>query len=287
MKKTGVIVCSNAGVDYIPHEEYIPVFRSVVIFGENEKYDDYTEIKAEDFYKRLEEDKTAFPHTAFVSIGKMQEIFDEMKAKGYERVLCVLISDQLSSLGNTVRLLAQDYEGLEIVVYNSKTIAYPQAKMALDAARMFNEGKDMPEVLAHLDFIRDHNHLFFSVETLEFLIKNGRLSKVAGLAANILSIRPLLELDKNGKVETLEKIRTSRKARARMVELFLEEVKDKKVEPCIVHANADESVLEEIKAAVLAVHPEYKEIKTFPLTPVVGAHAGPKTVALGYIEIEE
>ena len=69
--KTGVIVCSNAALDYIPHTEYIPVFRSVVIFNENEKYDDYTEIKAEDFYHRLATDKTSFPHTAFVSPGKM------------------------------------------------------------------------------------------------------------------------------------------------------------------------------------------------------------------------
>lgn len=286
MKKTGVIVCSNAALDYIPHEEYIPIFRSVVIFGENEKYDDYTEIKANDFYERLEKDKSSFPHTAFVSPGRMEEIFDEMKSKGYERVLCILISSELSSLCKTVRLVAEEYEGLEIEVYDSCTIAYPQALMGLIAARMFNEGKDMPEVLEKLDYIRDHNHLLFAVETLEYLIKNGRLSKFAGTFAKMLSIKPLLHLTKTGKVETLETIRTSKKARDRMIDLFLEEVKDKNILPCIIHANAKEEVISYLKERVLEVHPEYKDINVYPLTPVVGAHAGPGTICLGYIEID-
>lgn len=281
--KTGVIVCSNAAIDYIPHDEYIPVFRSVVIFNENEKYDDHTEITAKDFYTRLETDKSSFPHTAFVSPGKMIEIFDEMKEKGYERVLCILISEKLSSLAKTVRLVADDYNGLEVIVYDSRTLAYPEALMALTAARMFNEGKDLPEVLKHLDFIRDNNHLIFCVETLEYLIKNGRLSKVAGSLANLLQIKPLLHLDKMGSVETLAKIRTTKKAREAMIKLFLEEVKDKDVTPCIIHANAKDEVIKEIKDKVLAVHPEYQDINVYPLTPVVGAHAGPGTVSLGYI----
>lgn len=216
----------------------------------------------------------------------MEEIFDEMKSKGYERVLCILISSELSSLCKTVRLVAEEYEGLEIEVYDSCTIAYPQALMGLIAARMFNEGKDMPEVLEKLDYIRDHNHLLFAVETLEYLIKNGRLSKFAGTFAKMLSIKPLLHLTKTGKVETLETIRTSKKARDRMIDLFLEEVKDKNILPCIIHANAKEEVISYLKERVLEVHPEYKDINVYPLTPVVGAHAGPGTICLGYIEID-
>ena len=283
MKKTGVIVCSNAALDYIPHDSYIPVFRSVVIFGDNEKYDDFTEIKAEDFYNRLATDKTAFPHTAFVSPGKMEVIFDEMKAKGYERVLVILIAAELSSLYNTVALVAQDYEGLEIIPYNSKTIAYPEALMAMTAAKMFDDGKDLDEVLKHLDFIRDHNHLFFCVETLEYLIKNGRLSKLAGGFANLIKLKPILDLNKEGKVETVTTIRGSKHAREKMVELVLNEIKDKDVELCIIHANAKEEVINEIKEAVKEKY-AVDDINVYPLTPVVGAHAGPGTVCLGYIE---
>ncbi len=281
--KTGVIVCSNAAIDYIPHEEYIPIFRSVIIFNNDEQYDDYTEIKADDFYHRLETDKSSFPRTAFVSPGKMEEIFDEMKSMGYERVLCILISEQLSGLAKTVRTVAQSYEGLDIVVYDSRTIAYPQALMALTASKMFKEGASLEEVLARLDFIRDNNHIIFAVETLEYLVKNGRLSKFAGKAAEILKIKPLLHLDKTGAVETLKKIRTSERAREAMLDLFLDEVEGKDVIPCIIHANAKPEIIEDLKIKVLTVHPEYGDIAVYPLTPVVGAHAGPGAISLGYI----
>lgn len=283
MMKTAVIVCSNAALDYIDHNYDIPIFRSVIIFNENEKYDDYTEIKADDFYKRLDIDKSSFPHTAFVSVGQMEKTFDELKSKGYERAFVIVISKELSSLGNTVELIAKDYEGLDIKVYNSQTIAYPEAKMALLASKMFNEGKDLNEVIAELDYIKNNNHLFFAVETLEYLIKNGRLSKFAGATANMLSIKPLLHLNKDGKVETLEKIRTSKKARSRMVELFIDDINGKDVEAFIINTNASDEVINELKTKVLENRPDLGDLKVYPLTPVVGAHAGPKTVCLGYI----
>lgn len=280
---TCVVVCSNSALDYIQHDFDIRVFRSVVLFGEDEVYDDYTEIKAEDFYIRLLNDKSAFPKTAYVSPGKIEEMLLNIKNDGYDSVFVITISEELSGLAKTVRQISDNINDLEVEVYNSKTIAYPEALMALKAAKMFKEGKSKDEVIKVLDYIRDNNHLMFSVETLEYLIKNGRLSKLAGGVANLLSIKPLLDLDKDGKVRTLEKIRTSKKSRERLIELFLDETKDKDIIPCIIHANADKEVIEEIINKVLSVRTDLNNINVYPLTPVVGAHAGPKTICLGYI----
>ncbi len=280
---TCVVVCSNSALDYIKHDFDIRIFRSVVLFGDNEVYDDYTEIKAEDFYNRLINDKSAFPKTAYVSPGKIEEMFLEMKNDGYDSAFVITISEELSGLGKTVRLIAENISDFNVTVYNSKTIAYPEALMALTAARMFKNGSNLDSVIEALDFIRENNHLMFSVETLEYLIKNGRLSKLAGGVANLLSIKPLLDLDKDGKVRTLEKIRTSKKSRERLVEMFLEEIDGKDIIPCIIHANANTEVIEELKNKVLSSRPDLTDIAICPLTPVVGAHAGPKTVCLGYI----
>ncbi len=285
MKKTGVIVCSNAGLDYIEHEYNIPIFRSVVIFGENEKYDDYTEISAVDFYNRLKNDKKAFPHTAFVAIGKMISTFEEMKSLGYERILCIMISQKLSGLQQAIGLAAKEVSDLEIIVYDSKTLSYPQAYMALCASKMFEENKSIEEVIKKLDFIRENHHMIFAVDTLEFLIKNGRLSKFAGTFAQMLSIRPLLHISKEGAVESLEKTRTSKKARELMIFEYIKEIENKKVIPFLIHANADESLLTEIIMKVKELRSDLTEISIYPLTPVVGSHAGPGTVALGWILI--
>lgn len=283
MSKTKVIVCSNSGVDYVKNDYDIEVFRSIVQFSDTEKYDDYTEISAEAFYNRLTTDKDAFPRTAYVSPGRMIEIFEQAKKDGYDSALVIVISKPLSGLHDAVKLIAQEVEDFEINVYNSLSLSYPEAVMAIDAARMFDEGKSMEEVISRLDFIRDNHRFFFAVDTLDYLIKNGRLSKVAGAFANMLAIKPVLHLNKEGKVETLEKVRTAKGARKRIVELFIEDIKDKDVIPFIVHCNAKEEILDEIEKSVLASRPDLKNLEKYPLTPVVGAHTGPGTVCLGYI----
>lgn len=281
MKKYACIVCSNAATDYIETPYNIPVFRSVVIFGD-EQYDDYTEIKSKDFYDRLENDKNAFPKTAFVSMGKMVEEFNTLKEKGFDGALVICISSALSGLQRAVTLASSEVENFEVHVYDSKTLGYPEAYMALEAARMFDEGKSLEDVLKRLDFIRDHNHIIFAVDTLEYLIKNGRLSKFVGSIAQMLKIRPVLEINSDGAVNQIEKTRTSKKARELVVDMFLKEIEGKDVTVFICNTNNDAAV-EEFKSRVLEARPDLKEIHVYPLTPVVGAHAGPGALGIGWI----
>lgn len=283
MTKTKVIVCSNSGIDYVENPYDIEVFRSIVQYSENEKYDDYTEISAETFYNRLITDKESFPHTAYVTPGHMIEVFEKAKSEGYDSALVIVIAKPLSGLHNAVELYGKEVEDFKVTVYDSHCLSYPEALMATEAAKMFAMDKSIDEVIQRLDYIRDNNHMIFAVETLEYLIKNGRLSRVAGMFANMLSIRPILDLDKEGKVRTLEKIRTTKAARKRLVQMFLEEIEGKDVIPFIVHANADKEKIEELRNAVLGAHPEFTNVPDYLLTPVVGAHTGPGTVCLGYI----
>ncbi len=283
MTKTKVIVCSNSGIDYVQHPYDIEVFRSIVQYSETEKYDDYTEISAETFYNRLITDKESFPHTAYVTPGHMIEVFEQAKKDGYDSALVLVIAKPLSGLHNAVELYAKEVENFKVTVYDSHCLAYPEALMAIEAARMFQEDKTLEEVIQRLDFIRDNNHMIFAVDTLEYLIKNGRLSRVAGMFANMLSIRPILDLDSEGKVRTLEKVRTAKAARKRMIQMYLEEIAGKEVIPFILHANADKEILAELRRGVSEARPEFTEIPDYLLTPVVGSHTGPGTVCLGYI----
>lgn len=283
MKKTKVIVCSNSGVDYVKNDYDIEVFRSIVQYSDTEKYDDYTEISADVFYNRLDTDKKSFPRTAYVTIGHMIESFEKAKSEGYERALVITIAKPLSGLNAAISKAAAEVENFEVVAYDSTTLAYPEALMAVEAARMFSENKPLAEVLERLDFIKKNNHLIFAVDTLEYLIKNGRLSKVAGAVANMLAIRPILDLDEEGKVRTLVKGRTSAGARKKLVDMYLEEIKGKDVIPFILHTNASEEVLNDLRAKVQEVYPNLTDIPAYLLTPVVGAHTGPRTVCLGWI----
>jgi len=180
-------------------------------------------------------------------------------------------------------LAAKMLDDVKVTVFDSRTLSYPQAKMALDASKMIQDGKSLEEVLKRLEYIRDNSMIWFTVETLRYLVKNGRLSGASGFVGGLLKIKPLLEVTVEGRVESIEKIRTSSKATARIIEKFLEETEGLDVEPFLVNTNNQERI-DFVIDALKAARPEYKEINVYPLTPVVGAHAGPGTVGIGYIK---
>jgi len=281
MQKIGIVVCGNSGIDYIDHEYDIPVIRSILLMRD-EEYTDFVDISAEDFYKRLNADDKLIASTSQASTGEMLEVYEAMKAKGYEEILMISISQKLSGTYENAMLAAKMMDDYKVTVFNSLTLSYPQAKMALDAAKMAKEGKSLEEIIEHIEYIRDNHSIWFAVDTLKYLIANGRLSGASGFVGGLLKLKPLLQVTKDGKVESIEKIRTTQKAANRVIEKFLEATEGLDVEPFIIHSHAPDRV-ELARKAVMDVRPEIKEIKAYPLTPVVGAHAGPNIVAMGYI----
>lgn len=279
-KKIAIITCSNACLDYMEYDHDIKIFRSSIHLGD-ESFVDFIDITATEFYKRLEEDKSLFPSTSFMPLGQMIEIYEDLVKEGYTDALVIPISKEMSGIYNAARLAAQEVEELNVTIFNSKTLAYPEAKMVLLAADMVKEGKDIPEILKELEYIRDNNKIYFAVNTLTYLVKNGRLSNASGFIGGALKIKPVLTISKEGKVETHEKIRTFSKAVERVLELYFRETKGLDVEPFVIHANNEETrdyILKRLKEQ----DPTLKDIVVMPLTAGVGAHAGPKTIALGY-----
>jgi DegV family protein with EDD domain len=282
MSKIGLLVCGNSGIDYIDHPYDIDVIRSILLVGDNE-YTDFIDIEADDFYKMLIENPDLTPSTAQAATGVILEQYEKMVARGYDELLVITVSSKLSGTYEGCMLAAKMLDDVKVTVFDSLTVSYPQAKMGLEAGRMIQEGKQLNEIIERLEDLRDNYCLFFSVETLKYLVKNGRLSGASGFFGSMLKIKPMLEVTSDGRVEAIEKIRTLSKATNRLIEKFIEEVDDTDIEVFIIEAHAQERA-QLVKDAVIAKLPNVKSIKSYPLTPVVGAHAGPGVVGIGYIK---
>ncbi|MBN2504485.1 MAG: DegV family protein [Bacilli bacterium] len=281
MKKLGVLVCTNAAIDYIPHDYDIRVIRSTILMGGKE-YVDYEELTADKFYEMLEADASLFPRTAMASTGTMLEAYEKLRDEGCDEAIFVTISSKMSGIYENAMIAAKMVEGIKVTVFDSKTVGYLQCKMAFLAHDLAKKGKSMDDIVEELSYLRDNNHIYFAVNDLKYLVKNGRLSNAAGFLADVLKIKPLLEIDKNGAVVTVEKIRTFSKALNRVIEKYLEETEGIKHEAFIIHANNPESV-KYVRERLAEARPEQKEIKEYILTPAVGAHCGPKAITIGYV----
>ncbi|HKL47468.1 MAG TPA: DegV family protein [Candidatus Izemoplasmatales bacterium] len=277
--KIGVAVDGNSGIDYLQRDSEIRVFRSHLLI-EKEEYEDFIEISSDDFYKRLNENPDLDISTAQTSTGRILEMYEEMKANGYDELIIITISKELSGTYQNA-VLAASMIDMDVHVYDSKSVSYVQAMMAIKAREMSKAGKTVEEIHEQLDYIRDHNHIYITVDTLKYLVKNGRLSNVAGAIGSLLKLKPLLEVNDEGKVKTVAKIRTTKKARKLLVEKLVEEVRGKDVITFLVYTN-NRSDMENFKNQLEAQG--IKDILLVPLTPVVGTHAGPGTMGVGYIE---
>ena len=280
--KIAVLVCSNVALDYVEHPEGIKVLRSTILFSkENKSLEDFTGITAESFYNHLKEYPQDIPKTAYVSYGRVEEYVEEAIKEGVTDVIAILISGELSGLVNFFVGIENTYAPLKIHAFDSRALAYVEAYMAIRAKELANEGKTVEEILPVLEHIRDTNHLTFTVETLDYLVVNGRLSKKSAMLGNLVNIRPVMHLHE-GKVIPLEKARTKKGAIKRMLQIYYEETQGRDVISYIAHANVPEEA-ENIRNIILE-HTPGRKVVISPLTPVVGAHSGPGAISIGFFE---
>ncbi len=280
MEKIGILVCSNSGIDYEKVDYHYVVARSKLII-DGKEFEDYIDITADQFYQILVENPNVPLSTAQVSTGELVEIYNGFKKQGYTDIIAISISSKLSGIYQNMVLASQMVEGINIHIIDSKTVSYGQMYLVELAASMIKEGKKSAEIMEKLTDVRERIQIFVLVDTLKFLVKNGRLSVTSGALGTLLKIKPLLNFDNDGRLVAYEKIRTSSKARARFMELAKAEI-DKGVEAMFLAYTNNKEFVEEIKRELLEYEPSL-DIKVAPLTPVVGAHAGPGTCGFGFV----
>jgi DegV family protein with EDD domain len=281
MSKVAVITDSTAYIpDSILLEHNITVVPQVLIWGD-ETFRDGVDIMPDDFYKRLETAKV-MPTTSQVAIIDMKIAFEKLLERGFD-VLGIFISAKLSG---TMQSATQAREMLskaasKIAIVDSNSTAMAMGFHVLLAARAAQSGTNLAECQKIAEIAREHTGVYFVVDTLEFLRRGGRIGGAQALLGSALNIKPILEL-RDGRIESVEKVRTKSKAMDRMIDLVAEKVSGRTpVRLATLHANAEKEAHSALKAASLRLQP----IETIfaAVSPVIGTHAGPGTIGLAYM----
>lgn len=280
MKKVGLLVCGNSGIDYKDVDFPYQIIRSRLII-EGKEYEDFVDISADEFYEKLNENPDLKISTALVSPGEIMEKIETLKEQGYEEVVAVIISSGLSGTYQAVKMAAESVSGIKSYVVDSRFVSFGQLIQVYEAVKMIKEGKSGEEIFDYLESFKQRIKLYVLVDTLKYLVKNGRLSATSGMIGSLLKIKPLLHINEEGRLVPFQKIRTSARARKKFIELAKEEI-DKGVEGFYLAYTDNKEYVEDIKEEILRYAPELT-ITLHLLTPVVGAHAGPGTCGFGVL----
>lgn len=280
MSKVAIVTDSTA---YLPEnlvsEFNITVLPLVVIWGD-ETLRDNIDITPEQFYERLQKEE-AMPTTSQATIQSFTDAFQELHGKGYD-IFAVTISSGLSGTMDSAIQAKNMVPDANIELFDSQTSSLPMAFIALSAARAARRGASLEEVKQVAEAVRDHNQVYFAVETLEFLHRGGRIGGASRFLGTALGLKPILYLN-DGKVEALEKVRTSKKAHARLISILEEQLEGKSPVNMIgvVKAAADEAADKLMAQIKERFTPD--ELMVADLSPVIGTHIGPGATGVAYV----
>ena len=277
MNKT--IIVTDSTVDLSQEEanryqiEIVPL--SISIDGQH--FTDRVDISPNEFIKKMKESQE-LPKSSQPPVGFFLETYEKWISQGYQ-VLSIHMASDLSGTVRAAEQAAQMASG-KVTVIDSRFISKGLAFQVVEAAKLAKNGRSVEEIVERIEKVKQATHLYIVVDTLENLVKGGRIGRGTALIGSLLNIKPIAKLE-NGQYTPVKKVRSHTQAVNFLVKQFIEDIRGKTLKGvALVHAdglslaNSIKSKMAELKL----FHP----VQIEETTPVISTHTGPGAVALIY-----
>lgn len=271
---TAIVLDSTA--DFPDASEHFANWRVVplyVNFG-TESYKDGVQLSAHEFYDRLRESGET-PTTSQPTPADFLATYEELGA--YERILSIHIASTLSGTFQSAGTAAAQLGDERVRTIDSQSASVAIAMLALAIQRRLERGttdEEVDDLVAR--FLREHG-LLFTVDTLEYLARGGRIGKAKAVAGQLLNVKPILSI-RDGEVLPVKRVRGNRKAVQEFVDALQTQTRDEPgLRVGIAHADAPERLVQ-LEKMVRDIRPQAEIEMRTSLGAVIGAHAGPGTV---------
>ena len=285
MREFIITTDSNSDMDpvYLADNEVgvIPHYYTV----EEEVYGDGRELSNQEFYDAMRAGKktTTMASNPAVILEKF-----EAYAKQGKDILHISFSSELScAYNNSVNCaneILESYPEMKIIVIDTLSASLGEGIMIRKAIEMKKEGKTLEETA---DWIREYCpyiNVQFTVDNLDYLYRGGRLSKSSALLGTVINIKPILYVNKEGKLVALSKVRGRKKSLTTLVDNMEErlgEFRDKQIFVGVVHGDCEEDA--RYIANMITERFGYTDIVIRPIGPSIGAHSGPGTIGIVFM----
>jgi DegV family protein with EDD domain len=280
-ENTAIVLDSTA--DFPEAPQRFPNWRVVplyVLFGD-QSYRDYVELAPAEFYARLRTSEQ-LPTTSQPSPGDFLQTYEELGA--YERIYSLHISSTLSGTYQSATTAAEQI-GDKVRTVDSESASAAIAMLGLAIQLRLERGTTDEEVEALIVRYREQAHLIFTVDTLEFLRRGGRIGRASAWAGQLLHVKPILTIERE--VVPLKRVRGNRKAMQEFVSEFTSTTHDTPtLKVGIAHADAPDRA-RQLEKMVHAERPQAEIEVVTTLGAVVGTHAGPGTVGFFWFDDAE
>lgn len=275
--------CCDLPIKFVKENNIEVMELRVNLKGEDIPDDLGESINYKDFYKLIRNGE--IPTTSQVNIGEFQEKFEKYVNEGYS-IIYIGFSSALSGCINSARLAAEniklDNENADIRIIDSKSASMGLGLLVFYAAKMLKEGKSRDQIVNWIEENKLKVNHWFTVDDLNHLKRGGRISSSVAIVGTMLSIKPIMHVDNEGRLIPVSKV----KGRKKSIKVLQEKIAEKIVNPeeqtiFISHGDCLEEAehLKELITSEIKV----KDVIINNIGPVIGSHAGPGTIALFFI----
>jgi len=265
---------ANLSQEFIKKHKNLFVIPLMIVINGKE-YRDQLEIKAKEIYEKLDTHKIT---TSLPSLEDLKKTLEEIKSKGFTDLLVINISSGLSGTFNSFRLALAEEKKLNVIQYDSLTLAYGEGFIVEHALELIEKKTPLNKIVPFLDKLRFEDSLaFYTINTLKYLKAGGRIGKVEGTIGDLLHIKPVITVDKAGVYVTMSKAfglkRSLLKMKSIMVEKFGMDLID-----LVIHYGNNEAEAKDL-GEKLKVALNVRTMQVLTLTPVLSVHTGPEIIA--------
>lgn len=275
MQKIALVTDSACDLDNTDVDRhYIKVLPLALIFSDGE-YRDGVDITHEEVYQRMSHD---LPKTSLPSPGLIRETLDALVKDGFTHILAIHLSSGLSGTFELVSSIADEYRNVRIEVIDSKILSMGLGFIVRQAARWIERGLDFDAIVHKVQALLPHVKGFFTLKTLEYLKKGGRIGAVQATIGEILDLKPIISVNEQGKYFSYAKIRGRKRALEKMHDIALDFLSRGRASIAVLQGDAQEEALalmERIRNA-----PNLVELMLRPLSPALVVHTGPGMIGL-------
>jgi DegV family protein with EDD domain len=238
----------------------------------------------DEFYNRLEAMAPEIPSTSQPSGGLFADIYKQL-AELKEEILSIHISSGLSGTLNSAQLGANQHQDIPVTVVDTLTLSGGERFQVLAAALAIKAGWSKEKLLAQLEKVRGQTEVIYTLDTLVYLARGGRIGRVQALAGLLLHLKPVIHVAKHdGKYSTVGKARTISKALVTISDTLVEKYGRTALWVTVLHGRFAEQA--ENLAALLQQTLNIAKIETLRISPVLGVHTGPGIVGVAVVPIE-
>ena len=277
MSKIKIVTDSTIDIPNQVIEKYGIEVVPLTLHINGETFTDRVDITPSEFISKMRK-SPELPKSSQPSAGTFLEVYDRFGEQGYE-VISIHMTGGMSGTVQSANTAAE-MSKTKVTVVDSRFISKALSFQVIEACEMVLAGKTSEEIVARLDKVREQTRLFVVVDTLENLVKGGRIGKGRAMIGSLLNIKPIASLE-GGVYTPVTKVRSHSQVVKWLSKQFAEEAKGKTIKGVgVVHAESFE-VASKIKDAVIELT-GYTNVEIDDTTPVISTHAGIGAIGFFY-----